>query len=247
MGKIKKIEKRDGRIVDFDQEKITNAIFKAAQAVGGKDRERAKYLSDQVVKELEKKYGERRIPTVEEIQDIVEKILIEHGHARTAKAYILYRQKKAEIREEKKKILNKESLDEIDKKFSVNALRVLAYRYLIRDEEGNIIESPKELFQRVAITIVLPEILYDERVYSKDGGYKPPIALSSYLSNLDALDRKISIGKYKLTKWHLERFISAYEELANEGKMKVSFDELMAMLKSGAFDRYEQLADKYFN
>ena len=125
MGKIKKIEKRDGRIVDFDQEKITNAIFKAAQAVGGKDRERAEYLSDQVVKELEKKYGERRIPTVEEIQDIVEKILIEHGHARTAKAYILYRQKKAEIREEKKKILNKESLDEIDKKFSVNALRVL--------------------------------------------------------------------------------------------------------------------------
>ncbi|KAA0006738.1 MAG: adenosylcobalamin-dependent ribonucleoside-diphosphate reductase [Thermoplasmata archaeon] len=247
MGKIKKIEKRDGRIVDFDQEKITNAIFKAAQAVGGRDRERAKYLSDQVVKELEKKYGERRIPTVEEIQDIVEKILIEHGHARTAKAYILYRQKKAEIREEKKKILNKESLDEIDKKFSVNALRVLAYRYLIRDEEGNIIESPKELFQRVAITVVLPEILYDERVYSKDGSYKPPIALSSYLSNLDALDRKISIGKYKLTKWHLERFISAYEELANEGKMKVSFDELMAMLKSGAFDRYEQLADKYFN
>ena len=247
MAKITKIEKRDGRIVDFDQEKITNAIFKAVLAVGGKDRERAKFLSDQVVKELEKRYGEKKIPTVEEIQDIVEKILIEHGHAKTAKAYILYRQKKAEIREEKKRILNKDKLDDIDKRFSVNALRVLAFRYLIKDEDGNVIESPRELFQRVAITMVLPEILYDERIYSKDGGYKPPIALSSYLSNLDALDKKISIGKYQLTKWHLERFIAAYEELANEGKMKVSFDELMAMLKSGAFDKYEKLADKYFD
>ena len=247
MAKITKIEKRDGRIVDFDQEKITNAIFKAVLAVGGRDRERAKFLSDQVVKELEKRYGGKKIPTVEEIQDIVEKVLIEHGHAKTAKAYILYRQKKAEIREEKKRILNKDRLDDIDKRFSINALRVLAYRYLIKDEDGNIIESPRELFQRVALTMVLPEILYDERIYSKDGGYNPPIALSSYLSNLDAYDRKLSIGKYHLTKWHFERFISAYEELANEGKMKVSFDELIAMLKSGAFNKYEELADRYFD
>ena len=247
MAKITKIEKRDGRIVDFDQEKITNAIFKAALAVGGKDRERAKFLSDQVVKELERKFGKRKIPTVEEIQDIVEKVLIEHGHAKTAKAYILYRQKKAEIREEKKRILNKDRLDDIDKRLSVNALRVLAYRYLIRDEEGNIIESPRELFQRVAITMVLPEILYDDRVYSKEGKYKPHITVASYLSNLDALDKKIRIGKYVLTKWHLERFIAAYEELANEGKMKVGFDELIAMIKSGAFDDYEKLADRYFD
>lgn len=247
MAKITKIEKRDGRIVDFDQEKITNAIFKAALAVGGKDRERAKFLSDQVVKELERKFGKRKIPTVEEIQDIVEKVLIEHGHAKTAKAYILYRQKKAEIREEKKRILNKDRLDDIDKRLSVNALRVLAYRYLIRDEEGNIIESPRELFQRVAITMVLPEILYDDRVYSREGKYKPHITVTSYLSNLDALDKKIRIGKYVLTKWHLERFIAAYEELANEGKMKVGFDELIAMIKSGAFDDYEKLANRYFD
>ncbi|MCD6411745.1 MAG: adenosylcobalamin-dependent ribonucleoside-diphosphate reductase [Thermoplasmata archaeon] len=247
MAKITKIEKRDGRIVDFDQEKITNAIFKAALAVGGRDRERAKFLSDQVVKELERKFGKRKIPTVEEIQDIVEKVLIEHGHAKTAKAYILYRQKKAEIREEKKRILNKDRLDDIDKRLSVNALRVLAYRYLIRDEEGNIIESPRELFQRVAITMVLPEILYDDRVYSREGKYKPHITVTSYLSNLDALDKKIRIGKYVLTKWHLERFIAAYEELANEGKMKVGFDELIAMIKSGAFDDYEKLANRYFD
>ncbi|HID25570.1 MAG TPA: ribonucleoside-diphosphate reductase, adenosylcobalamin-dependent, partial [Thermoplasmata archaeon] len=119
---ITKIEKRDGRIVDFDQSKITDAIFKAIVAVGGKKREEAEELSNKVVKELEKKYDSHNIPSVEDIQDVVEKILIENGRTGIAKAYILYRQKKAEIREEKKKILNKSKLDEIDKRFSVNAL-----------------------------------------------------------------------------------------------------------------------------
>ena len=247
MAKMTKIEKRDGRIVDFDQDKITDAIFKAVSAVGGQDRSRAEFLSDQVVKELEKEYGPHKIPTVENIQDVVEKILIENGHAKTAKAYIIYRQKKAEIREEKKKILNKSKLDDIDKRFSVNALRVLSYRYLIKDESGAIIESPKELFQRVAVHITLPEILYDSRVYDKKGGYNIPMTLSKYLSDLDAWDKKIKIGKYSLTKWHLERFISAYEELANEGKMKIGFDELITMIKNGTFDSYEKVIDEYFN
>ena len=245
--RLTKIEKRDGRIVDFDQNKITEAIFKAIRAVGEKDRSKAENLSNQVVKILEKEYGPHKIPNVEDIQDIVEKVLIENGESKIAKAYILYRQKKAEIREEKKKILNKDRLDEIDKRFSVNALRVLAYRYLIKDENGTIIESPKELFQRVAVHIVLPEILYDPRVYEKKGGYNLPITLSKYLSDLDAWDRKIKIGRYPLTKWHLERFIAAYEELANEGKMKIGFDELLTMMKNGTFDEYEKMIDDYFD
>ncbi|RLF30559.1 MAG: ribonucleoside-diphosphate reductase, adenosylcobalamin-dependent [Thermoplasmata archaeon] len=245
--KLTKIEKRDGRIVDFDQNKITEAIFKAIRAVGEKDRSKAENLSNKVVKLLEKEYGPHKIPNVEDIQDIVEKVLIENGESKIAKAYILYRQKKAEIREEKKKILNKDRLDEIDKRFSVNALRVLAYRYLIKDENGTIIESPKELFQRVAVHIVLPEILYDPRVYEKKGGYNLPITLSKYLSDLDAWDRKIKIGRYPLTKWHLERFIAAYEELANEGKMKIGFDELLTMMKNGTFDEYEKMIDDYFD
>jgi len=57
---IRKIKKRDGRIVDFDQEKITNAIFKAARAVGGEDRKRAEYLSDEVVKILEKRFDGKK-------------------------------------------------------------------------------------------------------------------------------------------------------------------------------------------
>ncbi|MCD6445582.1 ribonucleoside triphosphate reductase [Candidatus Bathyarchaeota archaeon] len=96
---MKYVRKRDGRLEPFDQERITNAIWKAAKAVGGRDRELAKKLSDQVVAMLKERFGEDGVPTVEEIQDVVEKVLIENGHARTAKAYILYRKQHQDIRE----------------------------------------------------------------------------------------------------------------------------------------------------
>lgn len=94
---IKKVRKRDGRIADFDQARITNAIFAAAVEVGGRNREIAERLSDEVVKILEEKYA-GEIPNVEDIQDVVEKVLIEKGHAKTAKAYILYRKQHEEMR-----------------------------------------------------------------------------------------------------------------------------------------------------
>jgi len=96
---MKFVRKRDGRLEPFDQERITKAIWKAAKAVGGKDRELAKRLSEKVVAELKKRFGEEGVPTVEEIQDLVENTLIENGHARTAKAYILYRKQHQDLRE----------------------------------------------------------------------------------------------------------------------------------------------------
>jgi len=96
---MKFVLKRDSKLESFDQERITNAIWKAAKAVGGKDKELAKRLSDEVVAELQKTYGDDGVPTVEEIQDIVEKRLIENGHAQTAKAYILYRKQHTDMRE----------------------------------------------------------------------------------------------------------------------------------------------------
>lgn len=102
MGKIKAVRKRDGRIVRFNKTKIADAIFAAARAVGGEDRSLAEELAGVVVMFLEKRYGEDAIPGIEEIQDMVEKVLIETGHAKTAKAYILYRQKRAELRERTK-------------------------------------------------------------------------------------------------------------------------------------------------
>ena len=96
---MKFVLKRDSKLEPFDQERITNAIWKAAKAVGGTNKEQAKRLSDEVVAELQKKYGDDGVPTVEEIQDVVEKRLIENGHAQTAKAYILYRKQHTDMRE----------------------------------------------------------------------------------------------------------------------------------------------------
>ncbi len=96
---MKYVRKRDGKLESFDQERIANAVWKAAKSVGGKDREQARKISDQVVAELKTRFGEDGCPTVEEIQDLVEKMLIENGHARTAKAYIIYRKQHQDQRE----------------------------------------------------------------------------------------------------------------------------------------------------
>jgi len=96
---IRKIRKRDGKIADFNPIQITNAIWKAAQAVGGKDYKKSVELTDKVMENLEKALNKGEIPTVEQVQDIVEKTLIEEGHAKTAKAYILYRKQHQDIRE----------------------------------------------------------------------------------------------------------------------------------------------------
>src|SRR4030043_1456828 len=96
---MKFVRKRDGRLESFDQERITNAIWKAAKAVGGRDREQAMKISNSVLAELYRRFGEDGVPTVEEIQDIVEKMIIETGNARTAKAYILYRKEHQDQRE----------------------------------------------------------------------------------------------------------------------------------------------------
>ena len=95
---ITKIRKRDGAIVPFMSEKITWAIFKAATAVGGDDWSRAEALCREVVTIASQKFTDG-IAEVEDVQDIVEKVLIENGHARTAKAYILYREKRRGARE----------------------------------------------------------------------------------------------------------------------------------------------------
>ena len=96
---MKFVLKRDSKLEPFDQERITTAIWKAAKAVGGKDKEQAKRISDEVVALLNKQYGDDAVPTVEEVQDLVEKRLIENGHASTAKAYILYRKQHTDMRE----------------------------------------------------------------------------------------------------------------------------------------------------
>ena len=98
MTSIKKIIKRDGRTVDFNVDKIADAIYKAAQVLGGKDKKMATYLAKQVELYLTELCG-NNTPTVEQIHDAVEKVLIENGHARTAKEFILYRAERTRVRD----------------------------------------------------------------------------------------------------------------------------------------------------
>lgn len=96
---IKQIKKRDGRIVPFEIKKIERAIWLAAKAAGGENRQRAKYLAGLTVKELEKRFNKTIIPEVEQVQDIVEKILLEKGHEKTYRAYTLYRDLHKKLRD----------------------------------------------------------------------------------------------------------------------------------------------------
>lgn len=108
---VARVQKRNGNIVDFDIQKIENAIFAAAKAVGGDDRKEARRLAEMTANILEEAFG-AGVPTVENIQDIVEKVLIEEGHAKTAKAYILYRKKHEELRDVKNLFMDAEKMIE---------------------------------------------------------------------------------------------------------------------------------------
>ncbi|MDG5814347.1 ribonucleoside triphosphate reductase [Chitinispirillales bacterium ANBcel5] len=95
---ISTIRKRDGKLVPYDNFKIANAIFKAASAVGGRDFGVSLMLAKHVEEVIAKRFHSNSIPAVEEIQDIVEKVLIEQGHAKVAKAFIIYREQHRRIR-----------------------------------------------------------------------------------------------------------------------------------------------------
>ncbi len=97
-GAIRQILKRDGNLVAYDRDRIATAIFKAATAVGGSDRATAEQLAAEVERRLVENYGADATPSVEEIQDIVEATLIKSGHAKTARAYIIYRHERAQAR-----------------------------------------------------------------------------------------------------------------------------------------------------
>ena len=105
---IKRVRKRDGEIVPFERKMIEKAVNGAIAAVAGKeDLKRAVRISDLVVLEMEKRFGRKIIPSVEDIQDIVEESLIKKGLTKVAKAYILYRSRRAQVRESQKMIPEK--------------------------------------------------------------------------------------------------------------------------------------------
>jgi ribonucleoside-diphosphate reductase alpha chain len=148
------IRKRDGSIAEYRPEKIAKALSKAFLAVGRTDES----LSARLSKEAEKILADRfanDVPSVEDVQDIVEGVLISSGQADAAKAYIIYRERRSEIREAKKALGVVDDL-----KLSVNAISVLERRYLRKDEKLRVIETPGQLFRRVAHSVAAADAGY---------------------------------------------------------------------------------------
>ena len=238
------IKKRNGKIVHFEQSKISNAIYKALVAAGKSDRKLSELLATKLINKIDKSgylgsAGKDHVLSVEDVQDMVESILIEEGLAETAKAYILYRHERRKIREMKMKILNKKDLDEVDKSLDINSLRVLSSRYLLRDNNNEITEGPKQLFERVAILVVIPDIIHDSSIFDLNGNHKQSlIDAEKYYEKLDDFDNKLKIGNYYFNKFHFESLIRTYINESKIGRMKASFKELLRMIAEGKMSSY---------
>ena len=151
---ITQVQKRDGRLQPFEKSKIAAAILKAFSAMGKMDGSVAGELADQVVEHLETDFA-GRTPRVEDVQDTVERVLMERGYPDVAKDYILYRRERSEVRALKQFIGVADDL-----KLSVNAASVLKRRYLMKDNRGEIVETPSEMLRRVAAAVAAPDANY---------------------------------------------------------------------------------------
>ena len=245
---ITEIRKRNGSISHFNQDKISNAIFKALEATNKPDKELATELTNGVLNKLsEHGFSAEYAPSVEDIQDLVESTLIDQGHSDIARAYILYRHERRKIRDEKMRILNTKTLDSVAKAFDTNCLRVLASRYLFRDNKNEIIEKPTELFERVAVLVTISDMLRDNKLFTRDGNISQNIEeATQYLTKLDDFNFKFKIGNYYLNKWHFRCIINCYVDLAKQGKMKTPFKELLTMIASKELDNYADRISEYY-
>ena len=112
VSKIKKVQKRDGRLVDFDAARITTAIYKAITATGQGDGVKSHQVTDKVIKIFNRRFRDGETATVEQIQDIVEEVLILEGLVDTAKSYILYREQRRRVREVA--VVSEEAVERVD-------------------------------------------------------------------------------------------------------------------------------------
>ena len=150
----RQIKKRDGSVVPFNREKIERAIQRAAHEVLQNEAGSIKVgasVTDLVVEKILSAF-KNKTPTVEAVQDIVEAALMEEGYSHIARAYILYRERRSEVRLAKSALGLKDDL-----KLPINTLEVLRRRYLLKDDRRNIVETPSELFRRVASHVAQAE------------------------------------------------------------------------------------------
>jgi ribonucleoside-diphosphate reductase alpha chain len=174
-----KIKKRDGRIVDFDAERIKNAVYKAFLAVELGDGVKAEKVTKEVVRQVEEKFKETP-PSVEDVQDLVVEVLRRYGYEAVALAYEDFRKKKEELRRLR-------GLLGVEPKLTVNAMEVLKARYLLRDEQENLVETPTNLFARVAKAIAKVDADYGDVALEAEKVFYDMMAKLEFLPNTPTL------------------------------------------------------------
>ena len=213
-----RIRKRDGRITEFTKEKITGAIFKAARAVGGEDYETAEKLTEKVICYLMKNTKEE-IPDVETIQDAVEKVLIENGHAKTAKAYILHRSKRTRIREAKSELMDvvKDILKETSR------------------ENANVGNSPSAKMLQIASAA--SRHYYLNNVIPEDMS-KAHIDGDLHIHDLDYYGKTLNCLQIDLTKLLLEGFNTGYGYIRPPKRISSAAAQSAIILQSNQNDMF---------
>jgi ribonucleoside-diphosphate reductase alpha chain len=174
-----KIKKRDGRIVEFSAERIKDAVHKAFLAVELGDGVKAEKVTKEVVKQVEEKFKEAT-PSVENLQDLVISVLHNEGYEAVALAYEDFRRKKEELRKLR-------GLLGVEPKLTVNAMEVLRARYLLRDEQENIVETPANLFARVAKVIAKVDSEYGDDASETEKTFYEMMAKLEFLPNTPTL------------------------------------------------------------
>jgi ribonucleoside-diphosphate reductase alpha chain len=181
MEKITTVMKRDGRLVDFDRNRIVGAVHRALTAASAGGKAEAQRVSDEVISRLCERYA-GQVPTVENIQDTVVETLKDMGFDKVAAEYEIYRRKKEEIRS-----IGKELGIEEEPKLTVNALEVLRRRYLLRDERGDIVETPAQMFRRVACAIAAADEKYGDDPNDTEGEFYRVMSRLEFLPNSPTL------------------------------------------------------------
>jgi ribonucleoside-diphosphate reductase alpha chain len=174
-----KIKKRDGRIVDFDSDRIMNAVHKAFLAVELGDGVKAEKVTTEAVKIIEERFRDKT-PSVEDVQDAVIEVLQRDKFEAVASAYKDFREKKDELRKLR-------GLLGVEPKLTVNAMEVLKARYLLRDEQENIVESPTKLFERVAKAIAKVDAQFDDAASESEKTFYEMMAKLEFLPNTPTL------------------------------------------------------------
>ncbi len=213
------IRKRDGRVVPYVSEKVTGAIFKAAKSVGGKDQSIAVNLTSQVEEYLKKEGYNGVIPAVEDVQDTVEKVLIENGHARTAKAYILYRAKRTRIRDGKSELMD-----------AVKDILVETNR-----ENANISNSPSAKMLQIAMAAskkyYLTNLLPEEFAQAHNQG-------DMHIHDLDYYGKTLNCLQIDLGKLLKEGFNTGYGYIRSPKRISSAAAQSAIILQSNQNDMF---------